>query len=67
MKVNGNDRMFSLCGHGNVRSNIPIRLEIASRVLPSITEIPADQAIKLALKIADALIAEHNKSCEEKE
>lgn len=76
MKVNGNEQTFTFDHEiGAISgSNIPIRLEIASRILVGViaandhtnvdwhTEEIVDKQIKNALRYADALIAEHNKT-----
>lgn len=70
MKVNGNDRTTeSSAEFGYFYSNIPIRLEIASRVMVNTFDksLYDRSNAKIALKLADMLIEEHNKSCEEKE
>ena len=70
MKVNGNDRIFEngYDGSFSLKSNIPIRLEIASRVIIMVNNSGFNliQLSKHALLIADTLIDEHNKSCGEK-
>jgi len=77
MKVDGNDPVISTapryCSesdtdhsmYGDTTSNIPIRLEIASRVLAGLVTTQRSQAtnfVNLALSYADSLIKAHNDS-----
>lgn len=82
MKVNGNDPtiLYDVQENGNgiaagTFSNIPIRIEIASRIFAGNLSWYLDQGIKLeasltnadmaaaALRAADALIKAHNETC----
>lgn len=74
MKVNGNDpthivSLAQIIGGELCGSNIPIRLEIASRVLGGRSSdmgrtLQDDiKTIEWALDMADRLIAKHNDTC----
>ena len=69
VKINPHDPAYPL-GHGmgGRADGLPIRLELASRfmghlaAMPTRAENSTDQDATYALKMADALIAEYNKS-----
>jgi len=81
MKVNGNDPIFETDPEGHrvgsytptTQSNIPIRLEIASRILGDIYierrasldagVIDMDDISEVAIRRADSLIEAHNRTC----
>ena len=72
MKVNGNDPVFipAVSGNGDLaatESNIPIRLEIASRILLNWARLSDFEErhpkILAALEYADDLIEAHNETC----
>lgn len=74
MKVDGNAPTFDYATRSNGQahfSNIPIRLEIASNLMAGICasniKTEAEKVIPLVFKIADRLIAEHNKTYEGKD
>ena len=71
MKVDKNAPIFKHIPEiaGSQYSNLPIRLEIASRILAGMWARPVDQIClypEKALAAADALIEAHNKTCEDK-